>query len=319
LTHDQWRVKLQAVGARYQPVGVDRGNFTGWLASRNICGFDALELSCNAPRIERTPRDTRLDDISHYYVLFQCAGRMQLEQNDRTSVLNPGDVALVDSSRPVTYLSQTPRQSHWLSLHLNRKSLASYLGFEPKGGQSRNGEALAAVLLRELVSMTTRERHSGPAGAYMSLAVFDLVGALFTDVAHVSISPYSDKLFLRACDIIGERFNRPEFGPSELAAEMRISLRYLQTLFAARGDTCSAFIRSSRLNHATNQLRRHALVETPAALQEIAYSSGFLDYNYFARLFRRRFGHSPSAHGPAAAGSEETGLEPKTSMRPLIR
>jgi AraC-like DNA-binding protein len=297
LTHDQWRGKLQTLGARYELVGIDRGSFTGRLASRNICGFDAIELSCNAPGVERTRRDTRLDDISHYYVLFQRAGRMQLEQNDRVSVLNPGDIALIDSSRPVTYLSQVPNQSQWLSLHLNRKSLGSHLGFEPRGGQSRNGDALAAVLLRELVSLPNSRSPFGQAGAYMSLAVFDLVGALFSDSALISISPYSDKLFLRAREIIGERFSKPDFGPSELAVEMGISLRYLQTLFAARGVTCSAFIQSSRLNHATGLLRRHALVNTSTALREIAYASGFLDYGYFARLFRRRFGHPPSAHG----------------------
>jgi AraC-like DNA-binding protein len=36
-------------------------------------------------------------------------------------------------------------------------------------------------------------------------------------------------------------------------------------------------------------------MKTSQSLSEIAYTSGFRDYNYFARQFRRRFGHPPGA------------------------
>jgi AraC family transcriptional regulator, positive regulator of tynA and feaB len=298
LTYNEWQGKLQMLGARYQLRGIDGGNFRGWLGERNICGFEAIDLSCNATRFERTRQDTSLDKINHYYLLFQRTGQMQLEQNNRTSVLNTGDVALIDSSRPITYLSRPPHE--WLSLHLDRKSLVSHLGFEPQGGQSRSGAAPAAMLLRQLAlddaaidQPSTTE--SKQASAYMRLAVFDLVGALFSDPAQASKTPYSDKLFLRACDIIRDRFKEPDFGPSKLAAEMRISLRYLQALFAVRGSTCGKLIQSSRLDYAINLLHRRALLGNSSALREIAHASGFLDYNYFARLFRRRYGRSPGA------------------------
>jgi AraC family transcriptional regulator, positive regulator of tynA and feaB len=310
LTYGEWQGKLEMLGARYQLRGIDRGDFEGWLCARNICGFEAIDLSCNATRFERTRRDTSLDKVSHYYVLFQRTGQVQLEQNNRTSVLNSGDVALIDSSCPVTYLSRPPHE--WLSLHLDRKSLVSYLGSEPQGGQSRNGAAQAAKLLRQLASdsLATDQpstTESKQASAYMRLAVFDLVGALFSDPAHTSISSYSDKLFLRACDIIRDCFKNPNFGPSELAAEMGISLRYLQTLFAQRGSTCGKFIQSSRLDHAISLLCRRTFLGNSSALREIAYSSGFLDYGYFARLFRRRYGRSPSAQAQETSISSTCG------------
>ena len=42
-----------------------------------------------------------------------------------------GDVVLVDSTRPVTFLNEEYAQ--WLSLHLPRQSLTSHLGVEPQG------------------------------------------------------------------------------------------------------------------------------------------------------------------------------------------
>jgi AraC family transcriptional regulator, positive regulator of tynA and feaB len=298
MPHDEWKAKLELLGARYHPNGIDRQAFAGWICARTICELKAIELGCNAPQIMRTLRDTRLDNANHYYLLFQRAGRMKINQNGRHTMLHSGGVALIDSSRPVTYASEGLGQ--WLSLRLPRKSLVSHLGLEPEGGQCRNGEALPARLLRELVSDArdnqVREIKPNSVGVYMNLVVFDLVGALFSNPSSVSISPYSDKLFGRASEIIRSYFRDPDFGPLDVAAEMGISLRYLQTLFAARGTTCGQFIRSSRLNYAASLLCRRAQMKSASPLSEVAHACGFRDYVYFGRMFRRRFGHPPGIH-----------------------
>jgi AraC family transcriptional regulator, positive regulator of tynA and feaB len=158
-------------------------------------------------------------------------------------------------------------------------------------------------LLRELVSDFARgnqplvgQIEPKSVDVYMKLVVFDLVGALFSDPFSVSISPYTDKLFGRASDIIRRRFCDPDFGPGDVAAEMGISLRYLQTLFTARGTTCGQCIRSSRINYAASLLRRRAQMKNAFPLTEVAYACGFRDYVYFARMFRRQFGYPPGIH-----------------------
>jgi AraC-like DNA-binding protein len=297
-THEEWRDLLCSLGARYHPEGIDPRTFAGWVHGRNICGFEAIDLSCNAPRVERTLRDVHLDGVEHYYALFQLSGQSKINQNDQAVVLDVGGVALVDSSRPVTYLSEkTP--AHWLSLHLPRKSLVSHLGSEPQGGLCRRGGALAARLLFNLVldAVNNGPTSSKPTEPYMHLAVYDLLGALFADSSQVSVSRHTDKLFTRACSIIKDRFADPSLGPCEVAAEMGISLRYLQKLFRVRGSTCGQFIQSTRLNYAAGLLRRRTLMKTRLPLSEIAYACGFRDYIYFARAFRHRFGYPPGAAG----------------------
>jgi AraC family transcriptional regulator, positive regulator of tynA and feaB len=76
------------------------------------------------------------------------------------------------------------------------------------------------------------------ADRYMSLVVYDLLGALFAPPAPLG-SRHNDKLFMRACRIIKNRFADPDISPREVAAEAGISLRYLQKLFTVRGSTCS--------------------------------------------------------------------------------
>jgi AraC family transcriptional activator of tynA and feaB len=145
----------------------------------------------------------------------------------------------------------------------------------------------------------------------MQLVIYDLLGALFAPHDPVPASLHADKLFTRICDVVRGRFAEPEFGPCEVAAEAGISLRYLQKFFAARGTTCTHFINSVRLDHAACLLHRRATMSTSRPISEIAYDSGFSDYTHFARIFRRRFGHTPGAH----AGEPLRSKSPSTVER----
>jgi AraC family transcriptional regulator, positive regulator of tynA and feaB len=137
---------------------------------------------------------------------------------------------------------------------------------------------------------------STSAKAYMRLALFDLLGALFVSADPESTSHHTDKLFARVCAIIRERFNDPDFRPADVAVDAGLSLRYIQKLFTARNLTCSQFINSVRLDHAAVLLKRRSFLKTDQPISEIAHASGFADYTYFNQRYRRRFGHTPGFH-----------------------
>jgi AraC-like DNA-binding protein len=101
--------------------------------------------------------------------------------------------------------------------------------------------------------------------------------------------------------MIEARFTDPSLTPIVVAADARISVRYLQKLFSARGTTCGHFIHSLRLDYAPRLVRRRVLLKNYQPLGDIAYACGFLDYPHFSRKFRERFGHSPSAHASDVA------------------
>src|SRR5260370_2003364 len=108
---------------------MDRRTFIGRARSRSLYGFAAIDLGCNAHRVERTQRDVRLDGVDHYFVLFQVAGGSTIIQNDRVVQLSLGDAALVDSARPGTHVSEE-RCGQWISLQLPRQSPAPHLRFD---------------------------------------------------------------------------------------------------------------------------------------------------------------------------------------------
>ncbi|TPI51902.1 helix-turn-helix domain-containing protein [Mesorhizobium sp. B3-1-7] len=295
---EEWRDTLRTKCGRYYSEGVEPNHFSGWVRPVSVRGLTTLDIGSNAPRVERTNRDVRRDSADHYFTLFAASGQLAMVHNDQAVRLAAGDVALVDSARPVTYSADDGEPWNTVALSLPRQSLVSHLGFEPQGGFYRPSGTTAGRLLFNLIRAADadEESTSSPADSYMQLAVYDLVGALFAPPDPYLGSRQSDTLFRRICDIIKNGFADPDFGPNEVAAEARISLRYLQKLFTERGSTCSEFVFSLRLDHAARLVQRRASLRTNQPLSEIAYSCGFRDYTHFARKFRHRFGHAPGAH-----------------------
>jgi AraC family transcriptional activator of tynA and feaB len=302
LDYDAWIASLRELGARRHQLAVEPSSFTGWARPLDVCGLAGLNLSCNADRVKRTVLDIRLDGRDHYYALIQVAGHMTMSQNDQTGQLVVGDVAIVDSARPVIHLPHTG-DAQWLTLQLPRRSLASHLGFEPPGG-IRGGTAAGRLLHHMVLDALGGDGLSSPrADSYMQLAVYDLLGALLAPSDPGQGSRSTDKLFARVCGVMRERFADPDFGPFDVAVEAGISLRYVQKLFTERGTTCTQYLYSLRLDRAAQLLRRRAHLGKSQPISEIAYACGYNDYSHFARNFRRRFGLPPG--GLATAQGQE--------------
>jgi AraC family transcriptional activator of tynA and feaB len=295
LNYEQWRDLLRPNFGLYTVR--DPNAFAGRVRSRSIYGLNASEISNNIRHCERTQRDIRLDGVDHCYAVFQVGGRTTINQNDQAVELAVGDVALIESARPVRYVNHG-QEKQSLVLQLPRQRLISALGFEPRGGLRGHSGTRASRLLFQLVVDAVDDEEPMPTstGNYMQLAVYDLLGALLAPSDPASGSLHSDRLFKRICDVIKDCFADPDFGPYEIAAEVGISLRYLQKLFTKRGCTCSGFIQSVRLDQAARSIKRRALIKSGEPLSAIASACGYRDYTSFARAFRRRFGHAPGIY-----------------------
>jgi AraC-like DNA-binding protein len=97
--------------------------------------------------------------------------------------------------------------------------------------------------------------------------------------------------------IIHERFADPMFSAADLAAEVHVSVRSLQALFADVGRSPASEVRRIRLEFA------HSMLERGHSVQTACQRSGFLDPGSFGRAFRRRFGYPPSQARPPEVSS----------------
>jgi AraC family transcriptional activator of tynA and feaB len=301
---DEWR-SLQKQACSNDLAALDPKSFVGWFQPFSAYGFKAINAGSNIARVDRMPKHARLDGLEDYSIIFQLTGRSAVDQSDTLHELATGDLTLFDPVRQTTVFNQAGIIHH-MALHLPRRELVAHLGFEPKGPLHRGGTVANRLLLQ---LMTEALQASGPSDALpeaqMRLVMYDLLAALFTPPEGEPVSAYTDKLFTRICSIVRARLADPELTPSTVAAEARISIRYLQKLFSARGTTCGHYIHSLRLDQASRLLQRRSLSRSGEPLGEIAFACGFLDYAHFSRKFRERFGHPPSAHS-AGAGRKPT-------------
>jgi AraC-like DNA-binding protein len=87
-------------------------------------------------------------------------------------------------------------------------------------------------------------------------------------------------------------------GHADLSAELvsarhGISSRYMRALFAREGSSFRDYLLECRLLHVYRQLCDPSMSQVSIA--SLAYDAGFGDLSYFNRVFRRRFGMTPSA------------------------
>src|SRR5882762_3186729 len=98
LDFEAWRDVVRSICGGYTPGGIEPKAFSGRARVRSICRFRAVDLSCNAHRLDRTHQDVRADARDHYYAIFQMTGQSRIIQNNRIIELTVGDVALLDAA-----------------------------------------------------------------------------------------------------------------------------------------------------------------------------------------------------------------------------
>ena len=91
---------------------------------------------------------------------------------------------------------------------------------------------------------------------------------------------------------IAAGFSDPTFSPDGMAAELGVSVRYVQDLLQETGTPFSARVLEHRLQHARAMLADAG--NDRMKISEIARACGFNEVPYFNRCFRRRFGDSPT-------------------------
>ena len=90
--------------------------------------------------------------------------------------------------------------------------------------------------------------------------------------------------------IIYQHIEMSDFNADKLAQELTMSSSQLyRKLKAISNTSTSVFIRKTRLNKAKELLKT-----TNLTISEIAYATGFNDPNWFARVFKKEFGNTPT-------------------------
>ena len=128
-------------------------------------------------------------------------------------------------------------------------------------------------------------------------------------------SNHQSSVFDRVCKTIEVRLGDPELKLTAIAAEHRISVRYLQKLFESRGHSFSSFLRGKRLERCRVELVSPLYQHLPIA--DVFSRWGFSDASHFSHAFRSQFGMSPRSYRKTLSGNNASALVARAGDLPM--
>ncbi|MBC6950024.1 response regulator [candidate division KSB1 bacterium] len=106
----------------------------------------------------------------------------------------------------------------------------------------------------------------------------------------ITVTPRDAQFLQRAMDIVEANMSNEEFSVEIFGKEIGLSRSQLRRKIQALTDQSPTdFILTLRLKRAARLLQQQA-----GTVSEIAYEVGFNNLSYFARAFKKQFGHAPS-------------------------
>jgi AraC-like DNA-binding protein len=114
---------------------------------------------------------------------------------------------------------------------------------------------------------------------------------------------------------IERRFSDPDFDINNAATILGMSRRYIQLLLEETGKSFTEHLIERRLGRAFAMLSDRRYVHL--AIIDIAFAAGFSDVSHFNRVFRRRFGDTPSGVRVAGIAPEQEQSQDPFSAKPL--
>ena len=231
-----------------------------------------------------------------------------VSQDDRQVAVPPGEIVTFDSSRP--YTLTMPEPFRMVSVRAQHQSLGltpdSTRGLEASSWSSQTGiGALASRTLATLGQHLTEFDEASDEASLEPLrsTVVGLVTTLFAEPLQPAGDPRLDRgtLMASVCRTARECLADTELNPAMLARRHSISLRSLQLLFADHGTSPARWIRDERLHRVRADLTDPRLAHLTVAM--IGERWGLVDASQVSRLFRAKYGVSPSQYrkNPAAA------------------
>lgn len=293
---DAWTQVLHSVCGHFVPsLASSKAEFSGTFGVRNFAGLDIVRLSHTTPRIQRARSHISRSDDGYYFLLLQLSGTSTMTQAGNEAALKPGDMTLVDASRPCD-LFYSPRSSE-LSLHIPRQLLD---GKRPIGARHLarviNGQEGGGLVISQMMQaiFDGAAQPFATAAPAMTDAVLDLICGCAIDGPHGALPVMDDSQDLHRDTIrryIERRLFDPELSPQKIAAAHRMSVRHLYRLFEAAEMSVGDLIRRRRLEKCAEDLANPLLARRNVS--QLAFSWGFNDSAHFSRSFKAEFGMSP--------------------------
>lgn len=241
-------------------------------------------------------------------VIWQIAGPITVEQDGRESALSRHDLTFCDTSRP--YRVQPAPGAAFAVFTIPHDWIPDWSQWTRTVCASRLRDRFTVRAALETLFAGSRGAGS-VSDAQHDLVVESIRWRLTATLAQFQRTQVPqrrpDDRFERAQQVICEQLSNPSLSADDIAAALHMSRRALYLVFKKHQITPAELIRDVRLDKAAEVLQG-----TDCSLRkitDIAFDFGFSDCATFSRLFKQRFGVTPTEF--RAAGGRSTPISPE--------
>ncbi|NLF05622.1 MAG: helix-turn-helix domain-containing protein, partial [Actinomycetales bacterium] len=253
-------------------------------------------ISASAHAVERGLEQITRSTEPYVKLALQLRGEGMLVQDGREATLRPGDIAIYDTTRPYS-LAFTDELTTFCVMFPHRMIDVDDAALRSLTAVRIAGEGgFAGVVARYLVglagSLGTLDARTSLRATHNTM---DLVSTMLQHALGVSTQGDAYALLCQRIDgYINAHLDDPRLSPERIAQATYISTRYLHAIFHRRGTTVSRWVRERRLEHARRELLSPR--GTRRTVAQVATAWGFVDASHFSKVFRERFGVSPTQY-----------------------
>jgi AraC-like DNA-binding protein len=269
--------------------------FRGMIRGASVDEVHLTDLRATGHMVERTPELIARGDRAYFKVSVMLAGSCLLIQDNRETVLSPGDLAVYDTSRPYSLVFDEDFRSTILMFPQSLITLPPEMVGQLTAVRIPGAKGLGAIATGYLTQVVANlDRFSGTTGARLGNTALDLIATVLTHelgLDETGSDPHRT-LLRQIHDYIDHHLASTDLDPNTIAAAHFISTRHLHGLFQEEGTTVSTWIRMRRLERCRRDLVDPALADRSVAA--VAARWGFVDAAHFSRAFKAAFDQSPS-------------------------
>ncbi|MGC1269799.1 MAG: helix-turn-helix domain-containing protein [Croceibacterium sp.] len=284
----------------------DKEKFDAELRMSQLGPVKLARLTVDRCSVERKQSHIASGTPRAYNFLLQAEGASTFYHCGKESALVAGDFVLCDTGLPHYFL--TNDHSVTVMVRVPPQVLRSYL---PTPEQFCGQQLGRANGLTGTVAAMVRELSAG-IGQGITPTYEDRVARYLLEMMSMSYTLGVDQVqeasaiaWQRRKDVlqyIEDNLRDPELSSASISAGLRVSPRYLRTVFSPGGEKISAYMLRRRLEECARQIANPAWCGH--TLTEIAFSWGFNSAAHFTRTFRERYGLAPREYRRAAVGAE---------------
>lgn len=255
-----------------------------------------VEMAVTPHRVRRSREQVARSTEGFFIISQQVDGPGVVIQDGREAVLQPGDLAIYDSTRPYELRFAGPMRQRIVrvphALLTDKLSQTEQLTARAIRAQMPLGSLCNSFITSAFAILPTGEHSTWSA---VRDALTDLLCAALREEdgkARPDDAVSSRVLRRRILRFIETNLRDPELDVAQIAAAMRLSSRYVHMLLQQGGTTPGKLIWSQRLLRCAEALSDPAQASMPVS--QIAYAWGYKDAAHFSRSFRSQFQMSPS-------------------------